>query len=75
MVQANSLVKIIKHVSLILNRHYPGRLHKFFIVDLPSVMKWPVKAIVSLGHPVTRQKIVLCTSNDPELQRLYANMP
>ena len=46
----------MKHVTVALNRHYPGRLHKFYVVDLPPMMRWPVKALVSLGHESTRQK-------------------
>jgi len=65
--QGSYVFKIMKHVSLALNRHYPGRLHRFYMVDLPGLVRWPVKAIISLGHPATREKIIFCSSDDPRL--------
>lgn len=61
------MLKLIKHVSLALNRYYPGRLHCFYLVDLPAMIRWPVQAIIALGHPSTRSKVVLCPSSDPRL--------
>lgn len=61
------MLKLIKHVSLTLNRYYPGRLHSLYLVDLPRMIRWPAKAIVALGHPATRQKVLLCDGNDPRL--------
>ena len=61
------MLPLIKTVAQTLNRHFPGRLHRFYLVDLPAVIRWPVKAIVAMGHPSTHEKIVLCSANDPRL--------
>ena len=61
------MFKLITHVSLTLNRHFPGRLHRFYLVDLPRVIRWPVMAIVAMGHPSTHAKIILCDASDPRL--------
>lgn len=66
-VQASHVLKLIKHVSLTLNQYYPGRLHRFYLVDLPRMIRWPVKAIIALGHPATREKVILCSANDKRL--------
>lgn len=65
--QGSHVLKLIKHVSLTLNRHYPGRLHRFYLVDLPRVIRWPTKAIIALGHPSTHAKVILCESSGFQL--------
>lgn len=72
--QASHVLKLIKRVSLTLNRYYPGRMHRFYLVDLPRMLRWPVKAIIALGHPTTRAKVVLCDADDPRLPQGFRKL-
>lgn len=66
-VQVVQLVKLIKEVALTLNAHFPGHLAALWLVDCPSVVEWPLRALRKLLHPATGQKIRTCTSSSPDL--------
>ncbi len=38
------MVRLIQVVALTLNKHYPARLHRLFLVETPRVVHWPVQA-------------------------------
>eukprot|EP00884_Botryococcus_braunii_P002628 jgi/Botrbrau1/12366/Bobra.0239s0015.1 len=68
--QVTRLVNIIKSIAITLNRHYPARLHRLYLVDPPLVVLWPLQALKGFLHPDTRSKIVISSSSDPQLADL-----
>lgn len=48
-------------------QHYPMRLEKLFIVDLPSQLRWVLATLRNMLHPDTKHKIHLVSINDPAL--------
>lgn len=48
-------------------QHFPFRLEKLFIVDLPSQLRWVLATLRHMLHPDTKQKIHLVSINDPAL--------
>lgn len=42
--QVGKVVRLIQVVALTLNKHYPARLHRLFLVETPRVVHWPVQA-------------------------------
>lgn len=50
---------VFKAVSLTLNHHYPTRLHRLELHDLPVVLRYLVGGVKKLVQPETREKIVL----------------
>lgn len=68
--QVTRLVSIIKSIAITLNRHYPARLHRLYLVDPPLVVLWPLQAVKGFLHPETRSKILISSSSDPHLESL-----
>lgn len=46
--QFRRLVTAIQNIALTLNRHYPARLYRLFLVDAPAIVHIPVR--VSRHH-------------------------
>ncbi|KAK9828057.1 hypothetical protein WJX81_006250 [Elliptochloris bilobata] len=65
--QVAKVVRLIQSIALTLNKHYPARLHRLFLVETPRVVHWPVQAIKQLLHPTTAAKIILCGRDDARL--------
>ena len=42
--QVAKVVRLIQSIALTLNKHYPARLHRLFLVETPRVVHWPVQA-------------------------------
>lgn len=38
------MVRLIQSIALTLNKHYPARLHRLFLVETPRVVHWPIQA-------------------------------
>ena len=53
-VQFRKLVRTIQNIALTLNRHYPARLHRLFLVGAPAIVHLPVR--VSLGPFFVKQE-------------------
>jgi hypothetical protein len=49
--QFRRLVRAIQNIALTLNRHYPARLHRLYLVDAPAIVHLPVR--VRLQTPLT----------------------
>ena len=45
--QFRKLVRAIQNIALTLNRHYPARLHRLFLVGAPAIVHLPVR----VGRP------------------------
>ena len=41
--QMAKVVRLIQSIALTLNKHYPARLHRLFLVETPRVVHWPVQ--------------------------------
>eukprot|EP00887_Chlorella_sp_A99_P003874 scaffold11.g3874.t1 len=53
---------VFKAVSLTLNHHYPARLHRLDLVELPVMLQWLVAVVHKLVAPETREKIHVHTT-------------
>lgn len=42
-VQFRRLVRTIQSIAVTLNRHYPARLHRLYLVDAPVIVHLPVR--------------------------------
>jgi hypothetical protein len=60
-------VPVIKRVAAALNAHYPDRLHRIHLLELPSLARWVVQAVLPLLHPSTRDKVVMASAEDADL--------
>ncbi|EIE24556.1 hypothetical protein COCSUDRAFT_40921 [Coccomyxa subellipsoidea C-169] len=65
--QFRRLVRTIQSIAVTLNRHYPARLHRLYLVNAPVIVHLPVRAIKALLHPSTSSKIIICDLEDPRL--------
>ena len=52
--QFRRLVTAIQNIALTLNRHYPARLYRLYLVDAPAIVHLPVR--VRSGHDCMQQK-------------------
>ena len=41
--QFRKLVTAIQNIALTLNRHYPARLYRLYLVDAPAIVHFPVR--------------------------------
>ena len=48
--QFRKLVRTIQSIALTLNRHYPARLHRLFLVDAPAIVHLPVRVRCAALH-------------------------
>ena len=60
-------MNVVKTIATTLNRHYPGRLHRLYLVDPPRMIAVPLHAVLPLLHQETAQKVQLCGAGSPEL--------
>lgn len=45
-------------------QHFPGRLHRLYVVGLPASLAWVVDTIRPVLHPTTAANIRICTADD-----------
>ena len=45
-------------------QHYPGRLHRLFLVGLPPTLHWMVDTVKQVLHPSTVPKLLVCDVDD-----------
>ena len=57
----------IRTIATMLNRHYPARLHRLFLVEPPPMIALPVRAILPMLHRDTAHKVELCRADSPQL--------
>ncbi|CAL8462219.1 g1750 [Coccomyxa elongata] len=62
--QVTRKVTLIKETALALNQHYPGRLHRLWVVGLPASLAWVVDTIRPMLHPTTATNLRMCEADD-----------
>ncbi len=45
-------------------QHYPGRLHRLWVVGLPASLAWVVDTIRPMLHPTTATNLRICDADD-----------
>ncbi|EFN59997.1 hypothetical protein CHLNCDRAFT_133154 [Chlorella variabilis] len=58
---------LLKKLAVTLNQHYPDRLFRLHLLELPLLLRWVLHAVTPLLHPNTRSKVVLSSMSDPGL--------
>eukprot|EP00887_Chlorella_sp_A99_P003089 scaffold9.g3089.t1 len=58
---------LLKKLAVTLNTHYPDRLHRLYLLELPLLLRWVVAGVTPLLHPHTRAKLQLASISDPDL--------
>ena len=57
-VQFRRLVRTIQSIAVTLNRHYPARLHRLYLVDAPVIVHLPVRvSLKSTTHCAPRGSV------------------
>eukprot|EP00192_Tetraselmis_astigmatica_P005901 CAMPEP_0117673866 /NCGR_PEP_ID=MMETSP0804-20121206/14716_1 /TAXON_ID=1074897 /ORGANISM="Tetraselmis astigmatica, Strain CCMP880" /LENGTH=451 /DNA_ID=CAMNT_0005482663 /DNA_START=234 /DNA_END=1585 /DNA_ORIENTATION=+ len=59
--------RVFRQVTRMLTRFYPARLARLYVVDLPLLPRCWFEVMASFLHPTTKQKLVFCSSDDPDL--------
>lgn len=57
--RAARVLGTIREVASALNKHFPSRLARLQLVDLPPMLSYMASAIKRVMHPRTRSKIVV----------------
>ncbi|KAK9906365.1 hypothetical protein WJX75_000628 [Coccomyxa subellipsoidea] len=65
--QVTRKVTLIKETALALNQHYPGRLHRLYVVGLPASLAWVVDTIRPVLHPTTTAALRTCDADEPSI--------
>lgn len=65
---------LLKRLAVALNQHYPDRLYRLHLLELPLLLRWALHAVTPLLHPTTRAKLVLSSINDPGLPATLAHL-
>lgn len=73
MFSRNSLVfaTVGQSVATAMNKNYPARLHRMYLLDLPPSLLWIFNTIVRFVDPETQRKITPCPSSSAEVPRTY----
>ena len=48
-------------------QHYPGRLHRLYVVGLPASLAWVVDTIRPVLHPTTTAALRTCDADEPSI--------
>ena len=51
LLQVTKLLRLFQSVAVTLNKHYPARLYRLYLVDAPMVIQWPLQ-VGSMVHEV-----------------------
>ena len=54
-----------------LNKNYPARLHRMYLLDLPPSLMWIFRNISRFVDPETQRKITPCASTSAEVPRTF----
>jgi hypothetical protein len=65
------LPRIGRGLASTLECNFPGRLSKLYVLDLPASWLWLLQLVQRILHPVTRQKLVLCSSDSPSVPSTF----
>lgn len=57
----------VQELAITLTKNYPSRLGKLFVVELPQVLSYTLKAVKQALPPVTREKIFVCDRHHADL--------
>ena len=60
-----------QRLATVLERNYPARLHRLYVLDLPTSALWLAQFVQRWVHPVTKRKVVMCASDSPEVPRSF----
>jgi hypothetical protein len=66
------LPRIGRGLATTLESNFPGRLSRLFILDLPPSWLWLLQLMQRIIHPSTKQKLVLCGSDSPNVPSTFA---
>lgn len=58
---------LLKRLAITLNEHYPDRLFKLHLLELPLLLRWALHGVMPLLHPHTRSKVIMSSIKDPDL--------
>lgn len=69
---ANSLMlaqhlPTIKHVAHVLNRHYPARLARLYLVEVPQLLRWALGVVMSVVSASTQARVRVVGEADRQL--------
>lgn len=64
--RAARVLGTIREVASALNKHFPSRLARLQLVDLPPMLSYMATAVKRLMHPRTRSKIVVVNDKTAE---------
>jgi hypothetical protein len=65
---------LLKKLAVTLNQHYPDRLYRLHLLELPLLLRWVMHGITPLLHPNTRSKVVFSSMTDPGLPVTVAHL-
>jgi hypothetical protein len=60
-------LQMVKRLALDLNAHYPDRLHRLILIDIPMMGKLMIQQILPSLNALTRDKVVHRSADDPDL--------
>jgi hypothetical protein len=72
--QFRRLVTAIQNIALTLNRHYPARLYRLYLVDAPAIVHIPVRVSRHQSCPYKLEVAVFCSSWDAEWLSIPAGL-
>lgn len=69
---ANSLMlaqhlPTIKHVAHVLNRHFPARLARLYLVEVPQLLRWALGVVMSVVSASTQARVRVVGESDRQL--------
>ena len=67
-------IGLLKRLAVTLSQHFPDRLHRLHLLELPLLLRWALHAVLPLLAPVTRGKLVLSRMADLDLPVTIAHL-
>ncbi|CAL5227620.1 g10624 [Coccomyxa viridis] len=65
--QVTRKAQLCKDTAVTLNKNYPGRLHKAYLVGLPQALHWMMDTVKPVLHPQTVSSLKVCEVEDLEM--------
>ncbi len=64
-------LQTLKSLSPIFSDYFPDVLSKMFIININAVLKLAMKGLMSIMHPVTREKINIIGKDKKEILEIF----